>query len=407
MDVGRHARRKEIEPRYQQDYYDQLRAADARGKQPPPEEQSEVRDTPTVGEPAVIGPEATVAESNPSGESPEPGQWSRAGEAAEDGQGAKAAIGERLPWMSSRQGELSEPGEPAGQETEAAEVDTPVVAGEQAPSKERSEPGQQSKAGEPTENGQDAQAAEWAEQAEVSRSIWGKYLEKWPPEERPPVDRSDDPPGSWRSDAVRYLPPAVNAELEQGCDSIAGRGERILPGLREVERRDPDRHLVGLEHHLKSRDRIKEKVFKEINENGLSPSEALSLIPDALRYTFQYEDAHYTQGVLADIERMKEQGFKLEVLKNFWSDDQYKGVNSQWIEPETGQRFELQFHTSVSFEAKQITHDAYERLRSVPKPDALERLVLEAFQAKVTAAVPIPPGAADIPDYSERDQNAR
>ena len=43
---------------------------------------------------------------------------------------------------------------------------------------------------------------------------------------------------------------------------------------------------------------------------------------------------------------------------------QYKGINSQWIEPDTGQRFEVQFHTGISFEAKQLTHTAYEQLRT-------------------------------------------
>jgi hypothetical protein len=103
---------------------------------------------------------------------------------------------------------------------------------------------------------------------------------------------------------------------------------------------------------------------------------------------------------------MKEQGFKLDILKNSWSDDQYKGINSQWIEPGTGQRFEVQFHTRISFEAKQITHDAYERLRS-KQADAFEELVLEAFQKKVTAEVPVPPSAGDIPEYPERGRNAR
>ena len=39
--------------------------------------------------------------------------------------------------------------------------------------------------------------------------------------------------------------------------------------------------------------------------------------------------------------------------------------------------------------------------------DAFEELVLEAFQKKVTADVPVPPGAADIPDYPERGTDAR
>ena len=111
-----------------------------------------------------------------------------------------------------------------------------------------------------------------------------------------------------------------------------------------------------------------------------------------------YWEARYTQGVWTDIERLKDEGFELRKLKNFWSDEKYKGINSQWIEPDTGQRFEVQFHTRISFEAKQLTHAAYERLRT-KQADVFEELVLEAFEKKVAADVPVPLGAADIPDY--------
>ena len=126
--------------------------------------------------------------------------------------------------------------------------------------------------------------------------------------------------------------------------------------------------------------------------------DAVSLVPDAIRYTFQYRESRYTQGVWTDIGRLKEQGFELHKLWNAWSEDQYKGINSQWIQPDTGQRFEVQFHTRISFEAKQLTHDAYKRLRTY-QTDIFEELVLEAFQKKVAAQVPVPPGAADIPDH--------
>ena len=135
-----------------------------------------------------------------------------------------------------------------------------------------------------------------------------------------------------------------------------------------------------------------------MTEVDFSAEEAISIVPDAIRYTFQYRESRYTQGVWADIGRLKEQGFELHSLWNAWSDDQYKGINSQWIEPTTGQRFEVQFHTRISYEAKQLTHDAYERLRTHPA-DKFEQMVLEAFQKKVAAEVPIPPGAADVPDY--------
>ena len=181
------------------------------------------------------------------------------------------------------------------------------------------------------------------------------------------VDRSKDPPGSWHGDSNRILDRPINERVEAECDRIAERErETISPALRKVESSDPDRHLIGFEYRLKDRDGIKEKVAKSMAEKGLSAEAAISRVPDAIRYTLEYAEARYTEGVWADIARMKEQGFKLEVLKNSWSNDQYKGINSQWIEPRTGQHLELQFHTRISFEAKQITHAAYERLAHAP-----------------------------------------
>ena len=252
-----------------------------------------------------------------------------------------------------------------------------------------------------------AAAEDWGKSAEESRWMWTEYQRRWPPEERAPVKRPDDAPGSWRGEGNRTLKPEANGRVEAACDQIADRErEKISPALRAIESQDPDRHLIGFEHRLKGRDRIKEKVYDKMDEYGFSPEEAISNVSDTIRYTFQYREAYYTQGVWADIGRLKDQGFELHKLKNDWSTEQYKGINSQWIEPDTGQRFELQFHTRISFEAKQLTHDAYERLRT-HQADKFEELVLEAFQRKVTAEVPIPPGAADILDYPERGLDAR
>jgi hypothetical protein len=271
----------------------------------------------------------------------------------------------------------------------------------------RSEPGAPSKAEERTENGQQPKTASWEATAELSRWMWGEYKRRWPPEERAQVDKSGDPPGSWRGESGRFLDSVVNARIEAECDRIAKREEdKISPAMRYIESQDSDRQLIGFEDRLKGRDRINEKIYNNVKLKSHSPEEAISLLSDTIRYTFQYDEARYTQGVLADIARMKECGFQLDKLKNFWSDDQYKGINSQWIEPESGQRFELQFHTNISFEAKQITHGAYERLRT-KQADALEELVLDAFQKKVTAAVPVPSGATDIPDYRDREHDAR
>ena len=88
------------------------------------------------------------------------------------------------------------------------------------------------------------------------------------------------------------------------------------------------------------------------------------MVKDAIRYTFQYSEEHYTEGVYADVDRLKAAGFELVELRNSWGCEEYKGINSRWRVPENGQLFEVQFHTQISFEAKQLTHPAYERLRN-------------------------------------------
>lgn len=253
---------------------------------------------------------------------------------------------------------------------------------------------------------QQAAVSAWDGSAVRFRGLWAEYQRRWPAEERLPVDRSGDPPGSWRGEGNRFLDRPVNEEVDAACAQTAAREQdRLSPAMREVEGRDPDRHLVGFEHRLKGSDRIKEKVADAVRVPGNSPGEAISSVPDAIRYTFQYHETRYAPGVLTDIERLKEQGFEQVRSRNFWSGEEYKGINSQWFDRETGQPFEVQFHTRTSFEAKQLTHGSYERLRS-GQADEFETMVLKAFQREVSGAVPVPPGATDIPDYPERGQHA-
>jgi hypothetical protein len=248
-------------------------------------------------------------------------------------------------------------------------------------------------------NEERVQAQKWDNAAEESRWMWGEYQRKWPLGERLSVDTSADPPGSWRADRDKYLDQAGNRRVEAACDRIAKQErEKISPAMRRVESQDPDRHLVGFDNRLKGRERIKEKVCRRIKDFGRSPEEAVSRVPDTIRYTFQYKEKDYAHGVTADVTRLREQGFRLSRLWNAWSGEQYKGINSRWVDPDSGQRFEVQFHTRVSFEAKQLTHGAYERLRT-RQPDKFEQMVLEAFQKKVASDVPVPRGATDIPDY--------
>jgi hypothetical protein len=172
----------------------------------------------------------------------------------------------------------------------------------------------------------------------------------------------------------------------------------------QIEAADPNRRLTGLEHMLKGKDRLKEKIADVLLlESHLSPREALDKVPDAVRYTFIYGHDGYADGVQADVERLKAAGFEEVKLKNLWSSRQYKGINTQWRRPETGLRFEVQFHTPESLQAKELTHGAYERLRRPENETTpVERDELEEFQHRVNALLVTPPGSGEITDFPER-----
>jgi hypothetical protein len=237
----------------------------------------------------------------------------------------------------------------------------------------------------------------WTEAVPALRQAWAAHEEKYP--ERAVASARDNPDGSWRGGG-QELNPAQNAEATQECAEIREQGKAdILPAMRRIEEADSERHLIGLEHWLKGEDRLKEKVADRLRyQPELTARQALAEVPDAVRFTLAYSETRYAEGVRTDVERLKAEGFELIKLKNSWTSDQYKGINSQWRRPESGLRFEVQFHTPASFEAKQLTHKAYERIRS-PLTSKDEEAELVSYQRRVNALVPRPPGAADIEDY--------
>jgi hypothetical protein len=242
----------------------------------------------------------------------------------------------------------------------------------------------------------------WAEALPGLRSDWERHLERYPERTRlTPTTQSD---GSWAADGDRKLNPEQNAEASKAGADIREEGEHvILPAMRRVEAADPERHLAGLENMLKGEDRLKKKIADYMRAPGVTVREALGTVPDAVRFTLTYSTERYADGVRADVERLKAEGFELIKLKNLWTDDQYKGINSQWRRPETGMRFEMQFHTPESLEAKELTHKAYERLRGGSQVSPTERRELEDFQRRVNALIATPPGTAEIEDFLEND----
>jgi hypothetical protein len=242
--------------------------------------------------------------------------------------------------------------------------------------------------------------------SEVPRfqDAWAEHLRRWPEDRRvTTVDRSRDPEGSWRGDGNQYLSPEQHARVTEVIAEVQEAEKGLTPDMQATARENTrGAWLDGMKHRLKGEDRLKEK-FAELSASSApdaSPAELMREIPDAIRYTFCAHSEDYQHAYMEISDLLHAQGHEMRYSHNHWNDSQYKGINTRWVTP-TGQQFEVQFHTAESLQAKQeITHTSYERLRNALTKEE-ERGELKAFQQDVSSSVPVPEGAAKIPNYRQ------
>lgn len=202
--------------------------------------------------------------------------------------------------------------------------------------------------------------------------------------------------GSWRGEHGLRLDPHTNAAADRFIEQAARHEPRITDQMRAIERSIDHGRLEGLEYRLKGEDSLKRKLASDMAEDiNVSPEDALAGIRDSVRYTLEIPEGNYSHGVQQAVHHLQDQGFENIKFKNTWGDSGYKGINSTWRDPSTGQTFELQFHTPESFEAKMNAHELYEQQR-LPgnSPERIHEL--EAQQREIFDNLHQPPGATDL-----------
>jgi hypothetical protein len=214
--------------------------------------------------------------------------------------------------------------------------------------------------------------------------------------------------GAWKWKNLE-LDPAANRVADdalairrtaEGRDAEGNYAETgITPAMRQVEAELEHGALVHDTERfaLKSPDRFKEKLAKLITRYPDQPvGDLASAIHDGIRYTFLFSADQYTAGVAEATRQLSDRGYCLELRKPSWGDTSYRGVNCRWSDGTV--QFEVQFHTAESWEAKQKTHDIYERLCDLSTTPQ-ERGRLEREQRAIATAIPVPPGALEIEFY--------
>jgi hypothetical protein len=231
-----------------------------------------------------------------------------------------------------------------------------------------------------------------------------------PPDE-PPRRQADEPPAEPRSRAELYadLRTADRARPTDDTHTTpdggwSWKGLRLDPPANHVADQQLAARRVTEKFALKSPDRFKEKLAKMMGtESDRSAGDLAADIHDGIRYTYVIEFEHYSPGVNCVRQLLHGGGYEPVAFKPSWSGHEYKGVNSRWRDPASGQCFEVQFHTPDSWEAKQKTHDAYEKIES-PQTSPAERARLRAYQQRISTQIPIPAGALDFRPFRERER---
>lgn len=199
--------------------------------------------------------------------------------------------------------------------------------------------------------------------------------------------------GGWKGEGGLSLSPDDNRRVDRYMERARQAERSISPQVRAAASM-AGAELIGFEHRLKSPDSLKRKVATSLREHpGQNADTALAGLGDAVRYTLQLPEGRYTKGVTTASKALAAWKNDSAKWSNTWGRAEgYKGLNTRWRAPRSGQLYEVQFHTPASKRAQEETHKLYEEQR-LPSTSPERKRELQRKQNALFAAVPVPKGA--------------
>jgi hypothetical protein len=147
--------------------------------------------------------------------------------------------------------------------------------------------------------------------------------------------------------------------------------------------------MEGLEYRLKTVESLERKMISD----GINTQ-----MNDVLRYTI-IVDGDLAKGTNSILKELEAKGYQTIKIKNTFQEGQiYKGINTN-VKSADGSIFEIQYHTSESFNVKQnINHSLYEEYRLLDK-SSTQAIKLEQQMIKNSDAVKLPQNINSIKSY--------
>lgn len=171
-------------------------------------------------------------------------------------------------------------------------------------------------------------------------------------------------------------------ELEQEYIYLTKNEPIITSDLQDIMEANGSR-LEGLEYRVKALSGVKEKVLVRKNVNSIND------LYDVIRYTSMFSTEEYKEGYNNVIKDLINKNYQVINIKNTWNNNGYKGINCKF-EDENGIKFELQFHTPESLQAKEKAHRIYEEQRLIQDVNSLEFIKMDEDMNKIFNDVPNP-----------------
>ncbi len=168
------------------------------------------------------------------------------------------------------------------------------------------------------------------------------------PEEEAPAAEAE------KEDKLSKYSPEVRALAAKILDRARSEDPETTKMLKEISG-ELGGEMAGLEFRIKGEESLCRKITNEAVEDGISADESAAKVTDALRYTVTYEPDQLVDKSKAMQAKLKEKGFVKydDKWRNYFGPGGiYHGYNTVMWNPDTGQKFELQYHTPESFHIK-------------------------------------------------------
>lgn len=221
-----------------------------------------------------------------------------------------------------------------------------------------------------------------------------------------PGDYQPKPIGDWRKATLNDV--FKIAFVPGGFHSFDDVADYMLAQIHNVEPRvtsdltraatEFDGEMEGLEFKTKGRDSLLRKLPLKA-QSPAQLTQPFSVIRDALRYTICFPEPDWGNSVQHVLWELQSKGYKINSEESTWAKgDPYSGLHYDMQAPNSDIVFELQFHTTSSFDLKnKVLHKMYEEFRN-PSTPLKRRQDLYDEMTKYWDKIPVPQNAMDFPN---------